>query len=105
MHANFHIQMTGPGPDEEETLGNIERMITNLKPYIQSRIQENYQLVQVMEIFPTGETGYKTPMSLSRLLRFVRTLIKRIESDEDRNPSGRRSSSNLLNADRLISWG
>ena len=94
--------MTGPGPDEEETLENIERMITNLKPYIQSRIQENYQLVQVMEIFPSGETGYKTPMSLSRLLRFVRTLIKRIESDEDRSPSGRRSSSNLLNAERLI---
>ena len=78
------------------TLENIERLITNLKPYIQSRIQESHQLVQVMEIFPSGETGYKTPMSLSRLLKFVKALIKKSETDECRTPSGKRSQSDLL---------
>ena len=81
MYCVFYIslyQIIGPGPDEVESLDKIKLSISTLKPYIQSRIQESRQLVQVLEIYPTGETGYKTAMTLSRLLQFVRKLVSNI---------------------------
>jgi hypothetical protein len=32
----------------------------------------------VLEIYPTGETGYKTAMTLSRLLEFVHELVVKV---------------------------
>lgn len=69
----------GPEPDEQSSLENLKVVLSSLKPYLLSRLQEKRQLVQVLEIYPTGETGYKTAMSLSRLALLVHELVAKIE--------------------------
>ena len=71
----------------------IKLSVSSLKPFSQTRMQENRQLVQVLEIYPTGETGYKTAMSLSRLLHFIRKLVSKISNKGDGPPSPQRKVS------------
>jgi hypothetical protein len=59
-------------------LESIKVTIAALKPFLQEKVQESRQVVQVLEIYPTGETGYKTAMSLNRLLDFIHELVVKI---------------------------
>jgi hypothetical protein len=88
-------QIIGPGPDEVDTLANVNHHILSMKPFVQSRIQENCQLIQVFEVYPTGETGYKTAMTLSRLLLYMRKLLKSIDSNDVKQSIRRRSFENI----------
>lgn len=42
-------------------------------------------MVQVLEIFPTGESGYKSTMTLSQLLAFIHAGVVKIDDDYTRN--------------------
>jgi hypothetical protein len=37
--------------------------------------------VQVLEIFPTGESGYKSTMTLNQLLAFIHAGVVKIDAD------------------------
>ena len=99
IYLTYHVAMSwqiiGPGPDEVDSLDNVKHHILTLKPFVQSRLQENCQLIQVLEIYPTGETGYKTAMTLSRLLLYVRKLLKSIDSEDYKHMMRKRSSGSM----------
>ena len=69
----------GHGPDETTTLESLKLVLASLKPYVTSRLQEKRQMVQVLEIYPTGQTGYKTAMNLSRLAQLIHEIVSKIE--------------------------
>jgi len=68
----------GPEQDETSSLESLKLMLASLKPFLVSRLQEKRQMVQVLEVYPTGETGYKTAMTLSRLAQLVHELVEKI---------------------------
>ena len=69
----------GQGPDETSTLESLKLVLASLKPYLTRRLQEKRQMVQVLEIYPTGETGYKTAMNLSRLDQLIHEIVSKID--------------------------
>jgi hypothetical protein len=77
-YRDIVAEIIGDGPEEVVSLDAIKQSILSLKPYVQTRLQESRHVVQVLEIYPTGETGYKTSMSLAKLLQFVRKLVEKI---------------------------
>ena len=70
----------GPEHDETTSLESLKLVLASLKPYLVSRLQEKRQMVQVLEVYPTGETGYKTAMTLSRLAQLVHELVEKIDN-------------------------
>ena len=97
-YEDIVAEIIGPGPEEVVSLDFIKQSILSLKPFVQTRIQESRHVVQVLEIYPTGETGYKTAMTLAKLLQFVRKLVEKIgdgsnsSSSNGQNHSSRNTS-------------
>jgi hypothetical protein len=56
-------------------------VLASLKPYTLIRLEEKRQLVQVIEIYPSGEIGYKTNMTLSRLAQLIHEISEKISHD------------------------
>ena len=69
----------GQGPDETSTLESLKVVLASLKPFLTRRLQEKRQMVQVLEIYPTGQTGYKTAMNLSRLAQLIHEIVSKID--------------------------
>ena len=53
--------------------------INGLRPYLLKKVREGTQIVQTLEIFPSGESGYKKTMTIKELFT---TILKEVESLE-----------------------
>jgi hypothetical protein len=51
------IKIVGVEPSTVMSLAEVENIFSSLKSYELRRFQEKRQVVQVLEIYPTGETG------------------------------------------------
>ena len=69
--GSFSGDLIGPGPEATADLESIKAAVSSLRPYILKKRREHEQSVQVLEIYATGESGYKSTMTLAELLVFV----------------------------------
>lgn len=53
------IKIVGPPPSTVMSLAEVQNIFSSLKSYELRRFQEKRQVVQVLEIYPTGETGQR----------------------------------------------
>jgi Mg2+ and Co2+ transporter CorA len=61
----------GPGPEDKSDLESIKAAVSSLRPYILKKAKEQLQSVNVLEVYPTGESGYKSTLTLTELLVFI----------------------------------
>lgn len=75
------LQIIGPGPEVNIKLESIKASIANLRPYLKQRTQEKNVSVDVLEILPTGESGYKSTKTLTELLAYIHDIVMAIDAD------------------------
>jgi hypothetical protein len=62
-------------------LETIKASIASLRPYFVTRDQEQKMSVDVLEILPTGESGYKTTKTLKELLSHIHSIVVQTDSE------------------------
>ena len=59
------------GSTGTDSLESLKDAIAGLKPYMQQRKRDYQKSVNILEILPSGESGYKTTKTLAELLMYV----------------------------------
>jgi hypothetical protein len=54
---------------------SLKDAIAGLKPYMQQRKKDYQKYVNILEILPSGESGYKTTKTLAELLAYIENEI------------------------------
>lgn len=65
----------GHGPQ----IQSIKDSISALRPYLLKQVREGNQPIQTLEVFPSGESGYKKSTTLSELFKMIEQDIEAMD--------------------------
>jgi hypothetical protein len=71
-----------PLNSQEGDFQSIKAAISALKPYLARKAREGSNVVQIQELFPSGESGYKKSVTIIELLKIIKKEVDTVEKAE-----------------------
>lgn len=77
---------------EDQDINSIKAAISSLKPYFTKQRKVEASVVQIQEVFRSGESGYRNALTLRGLLEYIHEQVNALENATTRENSTKAST-------------